>query len=238
MRMPLRVFPLGAALVLLAGCVDFADFGDFDAYKEDFHSTHPLNAGGTVSVETFNGSVEVIGWEQNSVEVNGTKYASNKSALDALKIDISSSPGSVRIRAVRPAGSHWRLAARFSIRVPRKAQLDRIASSNGKIGVEDIEGGARLRTSNGGIRAGRIRGELDAQTSNGSVEVVDLDGNANLHTSNGHIRAEATHGRFEAATSNGGITVRLADPGTNSPGRLRPSNRHLDTPRDPTTRRE
>src|ERR1700704_3996482 len=175
----IRTLPLGAALMLV-GCVGFGDFGPGDAFKEDFHSTHALSPGGTVSIETFNGQIEVIGWEQNSVEVNGTKYASSQSVLESLKVDVTSTPGSVRIRVVRPMDTHWHMGVRLSIRVPHKTQLDRITSTNGQIRVEDVEGNARLQTSNGAIRVSRLRGAVEARTSNGSIDAQDVDGNANM----------------------------------------------------------
>src|SRR6266478_8042465 len=156
MRMLARLLPLVATSLLLGGCLYIGDFADSDAYREDFHSTHPLDPGGAVSIKTFNGSIELRGWEQNSVEVNGTKSASSKALLDALKIEINATPGSVRIRAVRPPDFYRNMGVRFSIRVPRKALLDLVSSSNGKIQLEDVEGRARLHTSNGGIRVSRI----------------------------------------------------------------------------------
>jgi DUF4097 and DUF4098 domain-containing protein YvlB len=228
MRTLARLLPLVAAPLLLAGCLDIGDFVDSDAYREDFHSTHPLDAGGTVSVETFNGSIELRGWEQNSVEVNGTKSASSKGVLDALKIEVNATPGSVRIRAVRPPDFYRNMGVRFSIRVPRKALLDLVSTSNGRIQVEDVEGRARLHTSNGGIRVSRLKGELEARTSNGTIEAQDVDGNVNLHTSNGAIRAETTHGSFEGTTSNGSITARLNDPAATWPVRAESSNGHID----------
>jgi DUF4097 and DUF4098 domain-containing protein YvlB len=225
--MCIRLLPLAAAL-LLAGCIDIGDFGDSDAYKEDFRHNYPLNPGGTVSVETFNGPIELIGWEQNSVEVSGTKHASTKSGLDAIRIDINASEGSVRVRAVRASDFHHNMGVRFAIRVPRKTILDLISTSNGHIRAEDVDGNARLHTSNGGIRLTRIKGEVEARTSNGAIEVDYLEGNANLHTSNGAIRAEASHGSFEAITSNGSITARLNDPGSTWPVHLASSNGHID----------
>ena len=226
MRNCVRFLPLTTVL-LLTGCMDFADFGDNEAYKEDFHSTYPLTAG-SISIETFNGSIELRGWEQNSVEVNATKYASTKSAMDSIKIDVSATPGSVRIRATHPSEMFRRAGARFTIRVPRKTVLDLISTSNGHLRIEDVEGRARLRTSNGAIRIERLIGELDARTSNGGIEVVALDGNANLHTSNGSIRAEATHGSFEAGTSNGSINAQLKDPAATWPVRIESSNGRIE----------
>ena len=217
-----------AALLLLPGCIYIGGWEDSDTYREDFHSTHPLSAGGSVSLETFNGSIDVAGWEQNSVEINGTKYASSKNALDLIKIDIDSTPGSIRIRAVRPSDLRRHMGVRMSIRVPHKALLDLISTSNGKIQVGDVDGRVRLHTSNGGVRISRVKGEVEARTSNGTIDAQDVDGNANLHTSNGSIRADATHGSFEAITSNGSITARLSDPETSWPVRAESSNGHIE----------
>src|SRR5579871_2340931 len=196
MRTYARLLPL-ATVFLLAGCVDFVDFGDSEAFKEDFHHTYPLQPGGTVSVETFNGAIEVSGWERDPVEVNGTKYASTKFGLDEIKIDASTSSGSVNIRATRSSGFHRNGGARFTVRVPRRVTLDPISTSNGHLRIEDVEGTVRLRTSNGGIRVSGVKGETEARTSNGTIEADYVEGDTRLHTSNGAIRAEVSRGILE-----------------------------------------
>ena len=227
MRTYARLLPL-APVLLLTGCVEFGDFGDSEAYKEDFHHSYPLNAGGSVSVETFNGSIELMGWEQNSVEVNGTKYASSRSALDAIRMDVTAPGGSVRVRATKSSDFLRNGGARFTVRVPRSTMLDLISTSNGHIRIEDVDGNARLRTSNGAIRITRLKGALEARTSNGAIEVTSVEGDAKLHTSNGSIRAETTHGLFDATTSNGSITARLSDPSTTWPVHAQSSNGHIE----------
>jgi DUF4097 and DUF4098 domain-containing protein YvlB len=223
-----RLLPVVAAPLLLSGCLYVGDFAEANTFHEDFHSTHPLDPGGTVSIETFNGAIELQGWEQNAVEVTGTKSGSTKSVLDAIKIEINATPGSVRIRAVRPPDFYRNMGVRFSIRVPHKALLELISTSNGRIQMENIEGRARLRTSNGGIRISRVKGEVEARTSNGAIEAQEMDGNVNFHTSNGAIRAETAHGSFEGTTSNGSITARLNDPAPTWPVRAESSNGHID----------
>lgn len=230
MWMCVRAFPLAAA-VLLVGCEDLGDWGNSERFKEDFHAAFPLNPGGTVSLETFNGAVEVLGWDQNSVDVSATKYASTKEQVDAIKIDVAASTAaSVRIRTVRPsnAGWHGNMGARFTIRVPRHVQLDGITSSNGAVKVEGIDGAARLHTSNGAVHVTKVHGELEVRTSNGSIDIQELEGDANLHTTNGAIRAEANHGAFDATTSNGSIIASLTDPGTARALKLHSSNGKID----------
>ena len=199
----LAVLSLGSS-----GCL-IGDFGDGMRYNRDFHYSFPLSANGRVEVETFNGSVEITGWDQNTVDISGSKWGPTESAADALRIDTDHTADSVSVRAVKP--SEWRqnLGARFEIKVPKGAVLDRIVTSNGSIRTEDGAGPARMRTSNGSIHAQGLQGRLDAQTSNGPIELADVTGDAILHTSNGHIHAQRLNGGADATTSNGGIDLEL-----------------------------
>jgi Putative adhesin len=227
MRLTAPWMALLAAVSLLSGCIFVGDWGDSDAFKQDFHSTHPLDAGGRISVESFNGSIDVTGWDQNSVEINGTKHAGFRDVLDDIKIDVNSTPSSIRIRAIRGADRFRNAGVRFSLRVPRKAILELLATSNGRIELDSVEGKARLHTSNGGMRLLRVKGDFEAETTNGPIDAQELRGNANFHTTNGSVHAEAGGGSFEAVTSNGRIEVRLTDPAS-GPVRLHSSNGHIE----------
>ena len=217
---------VGLSTLLLGGCM--IDFGDNDRYKEDFHRSFQVDTGAVLSVENFNGAIEVTGSDSRTVEVSGTKYANSKEALNELRVDMTGSSGSVRIRTERPDFWNGGGGVRYTIRVPKKMVLEHVQSSNGRIQVENLDGSAHLRTSNGAIQVTDIKGELSAETSNGRIEIRGLDGNGSLRTSNGPIDAEASHGRFEARTSNGKIDVRLADPMPDHPVVLETSNGHVE----------
>ena len=95
---------LTGALVLTAGC-DFEDgglFGSAQAYQEDFHHSYPLKPGGNLNVENFNGSIEIAGWDQSTVDISGTKYGATPELRDGIKIDIVASGDSIRVRTIRP----------------------------------------------------------------------------------------------------------------------------------------
>ncbi len=224
-RFLMRVFLVGAFL-MLAGCIDI-DVGGLSRFREDFHFSYPLSPGGSVTLEGFNGSVEISGWDKDIVEIDGTKYAGTENRLNQIKIDISPTPSSISIHTSRPVDRFGNAGVRFSIHVPRKAELSSIVSSNGAIRVEDIEGRSRLRTSNGGIHATGIRGALNAETSNGSVDLSDIVGDSVVRTSNGSVRAELKKGSFDAHTSNGSITARLLE-SDDKPVRLESSNGHIE----------
>ncbi len=219
------------AFFLLAGCDDFDIGASFDRYREDFHFSYPLNAGGRIELEGFNGSVDIVGWDKDLVEIDGTKYAGTEERMKQIKIDISPSADSIMIRTSHPAERFGNAGAKYSLHVPRHAELASISTSNGPIRAENIENRARLKTSNGGIHASGIRGSLDAQTSNGGVDISDMAGDATIRTSNGSVHAEVKKGSFDAHTTNGSITARLLEADTR-PVRLQSSNGHIEVTMD------
>jgi len=203
-----------AALITIpfqAGCDPEALAGG-DSVREDFQYSYDLRPGGRVSVETFNGSVEVLSWEKDAVQITGTKYAPREEDLASIRIDVKADDDSVQVRVVRPELRRGHMGAKFFIRVPQRVRLDLIRSANGPIRVEDVEGDSRLETSNGAIRVRKIVGRLDARTSNGGIEGGDLEGAAVLRTSNGAIRMDRIRGGVQATTSNGPIQISMMAP--------------------------
>jgi hypothetical protein len=210
MRATLILPAIAAGLVVLAGC-DIEDFNGFERYHEDFHYSYPLKAGGRLTVEGFNGSVDVSVWDQETVDISGTKSARSQEDTRDLKIEVDHSPESVSIRVIRPSTGmrHWNYGATFAIKVPRGVVLEHVTTSNGAIRTSDGAGPARLKTSNGHVEVRRLKGSLNAETSNGPVELQDIDGAVEVRTSNGHVRAEGIRGAFDAITSNSSIHAAL-----------------------------
>ncbi len=195
-----------AAVVLTAG--------DSQAFKEDFHQNLAMGSGGKLSIENFNGSIQVTGWDQNTIDISGTKYGETEALKNSIKVDIQATGGVARIKTIRPEGSHWswNMGVKYVVKVPRRTELENILSSNGSITVEEIEGAAKLTTSNGAIRATKLKGVLTATTSNGAIHTKDLLGVSTVKTSNGAIHLEMTEtpkSDVRATTSNGSITVKM-----------------------------
>jgi DUF4097 and DUF4098 domain-containing protein YvlB len=213
-----------SATLLMTGC-DIEDFGPSDRYKEDFHYSYNLQPGNRFSIDNMNGSVEISGWDQNKVEISGTKYAATEDLLKSVKIDIQADSGAVRVRTARPSGPHGgHCGARYVVHVPMRTELDRVESTNGSIRVENIEGRGRITTTNGAVRTMKYRGGLDARTTNGSIDASDIVGPVSVRTSNGTIKLDAVRGDVDAETSNGRIEARLAGADSNRPLRFQTSN--------------
>jgi len=202
---------LSAALLSLTAC-DFEDMGG-GHFNRDFHYSYPLASNGKLSVETFNGAIEVSGWDQDTVDISGTKQGPTQEAADAIEVSVDHSANAVSIRVIRPSVRRNNQGARFVIKVPRHAVLDRLVSSNGAIRTTDGAGPARFRTSNGAIQVSGMAGSLEAQTSNGRItaDLINADGPVRLETSNGSVEVSLPS-KFDeevrAHTSNGSITLR------------------------------
>jgi DUF4097 and DUF4098 domain-containing protein YvlB len=227
MRRMLGLLALAVAGVFLSSC-EVGDWGDTGRFREDFHYSWRLDSGAQVSVESQNGSVEISSWDKDTIDIAGTKYASDQGLLRDVRIDISHAPDSVRIRTIAPEFFHGSAGAEYVIHVPKHVLLDLIHTSNGGLRVDAIDGNVRLRTSNGAVHLTDVKGDADVETSNGGIDIDNQEGNLRLHTSNGHIKAEARGGRFEAETSNGSVEARLADLSSSWPVRVESSNGHID----------
>ena len=197
--------------ILLSGCI-MTDFGPSDRYRSSFHYNFDLQPEARVNLEGLNGPVEILGWDQNKVEISGEKYASTEAGLESIRIDIHNDPHSVDIRTRVPSARFGSLGVSFIVHVPNGVRLDRITTSNGQIHIRDTSGEANVRTSNSPIHLENLKGAVDAQTSNGRIEASDLEAGANLRTSNGRVDISlrnAPKNSIRAESSNGGITVRL-----------------------------
>ncbi len=206
--------------LLLIGC-DLDDFGPSDRFKEDFHYT--LKPVERLSIDNFNGSVEIEGWDEPNIEVTGVKYASTEDLLKDVKVEVHEMGTMTELRTVRPNTFHGNQGARYLIRAPRKTVVDRVVSSNGSVRIHDMSSAARVHTSNGPIRIENVSGGVDAETSNGAIDLDTVSGRLNLHTSNGRIHGEYITGQCEAETSNGAITLRFKD-APSGPTRVHTSN--------------
>jgi hypothetical protein len=241
MRTRLPFAALAAGLLCLTAC-DIEDFHGGGRFSKDFHYSYPLTANGKLSVEAFNGSVEISGWDQETVDVSGTKYARTEQALDDVEVSVEHTANAVSIRVKRPSIGRGNEGVRFVIKAPRAAVLDRITTSNGAVRVADGAGPARIKTSNGSIHLDGLKGSVEAQTSNGAIEATldEAAGPVRLETSNGSVEVRLP-ARFEddvrVHTSNGGITVRAPET-LNARVSARTSNARITSDLDVRTRGE
>ena len=184
------------------------------------------------TLETFNGRVEVVGWDKNTVRVVAEKRMeiqrkdkklfkkrlpfTSESEADAyfaeLKMDIQQEGDGVQVHTLRP--KHKRgveLSVRYEIYLPKAMGIS-VDTSNGSVLVSNTDGSVSAHSSNGRIHIAKASGPVIVQTSNGKVVCEDVRSSVDIQTSNGkitvlHPASLARGDQIRCRTSNG--TIRL-----------------------------
>jgi DUF4097 and DUF4098 domain-containing protein YvlB len=196
-----------ASLALLCSCDDIVQFGHV---QQDFHYSYAMQPGGHLDVENRNGGVSIIGWDRNSIDVAGSKYAGNESELPQVRIKVDVNGNAATIVTESPDWGNY--GANYTIRVPRNTAVSRAKSTNGNVTVEDLTSGGSLVSTNGRMTLHRDDGDFDVRTTNGSVEYEDCAGTERAETTNGSVKGTLKSGSFEAHTTNGSIDLSLDNP--------------------------
>src|SRR3974377_1402060 len=105
MRTRLSSLALIGLCGLLRGSAEL-DLAAWNNVQEDFHYSYPLNPGGRLEVENQNDPIDISAWDQNTVEITGTKYASSTDRLREVRVETSTSAGGISVRTLR-ADPHW-----------------------------------------------------------------------------------------------------------------------------------
>ena len=167
------------------------------AFEETYDKTYHLNPNGSVELENINGSVEILGWDRDIVEVHAVKRAANSAAdLRRVQIQVEAAPRRLWIETHYPQDKGVEVTVEYRIRVPRHAELRQVRTVNGALRVSNMDASGSLRSVNG------------------NVEILDSGGAFSAHTTNGDLRLELHRLHrtepLDAGTVNGSILVALA----------------------------
>lgn len=171
--------------------------------------TLKLEPDGRFVLQTFEGSVSVMGSDQSGA------YVAITSTRDNIQRDVDfhfeQKPGEVRVTATRRnpwSFFSWSFGQKlhYDIRVPKNTVVS-IMTSGGSIKAFQLDGDTTLRTSGGSVEAAQIKGHLRANSSGGNIRAQAIQGAADLGTSGGGIDADTIDGPLHAYTSGGWIRI-------------------------------
>ena len=205
----------GLMMVTAAGC-SYTSMSTKSRVKETRHLTSAHVDGGSVVVNTSNGSIELIADPSVSevmITAHVTAADQTKSAaqarLAATKISVTRDTSRVlTIQPVFPTKPRGGDGASFVIRMPGADDVN-IDTSNGAISVSGFSGKLIADTSNGPVTIDNHDGPAHVDTSNGAITVTNLNGEIWADTSNGPVELKGIAGKAYADTSNGNIVVVL-----------------------------
>ena len=174
-------------IVLAAALVVTADVTDRQT------QTIALPPGKTVTIEVTIGTVKIDGWDRPDVEIVVERRAPAAAQLARVPLVIEDLPARVSIRALQTDNTtDPALRADVTVRVPRRAVIERVQVLEGRIAVEGFSGTLTADIRRGPIDGKALSGTLRLESGIGSVTVtgarLSADGLLRLRAFNGDVR--------------------------------------------------
>jgi hypothetical protein len=179
--------------------------------------THSFKVTGTpkVSLDTFDGAIEVHAWDRAEVEVVVEKQAQDEARLQEITVEKSQEGDQVTLRVRGPSSSgsngvvigvNFSPSARLRVAVPRSTAVD-LRSGDGSITIEEISGATSLRTDDGSIVASRLSGDVLARTDDGAIRFREITGKVDVETGDGSVVVGGTLTHLRAKTGDGSVRI-------------------------------
>lgn len=152
-----------------------------------------LPADKPLSIDVTVGSVRIIGWDRADAEIVVERRVPSAQHMSQLPLAIDDTPERVTVTAVQAAnGTDPSIRAEITVRVPRRALIDRIKVFEGRISVEQFAGTLTADIQRGPIEARDMSGTLRLSSEIGDVTLTNArlspGGLLRLRTFNGDVR--------------------------------------------------
>ena len=171
-----------------------------------------------LTLETFDGAIEIHSWDRNEVEVEIEKRAMEQGLLDQMTVEAEQEGDRIVLRVKGPAR---RESGRLD---DRRAHLARGAPSSG--GPAQASRFRRApRTARSARRTSKAAscsapataasrpigssGEIEIRTGDGAIRIDKVDGRLDLETEDGSITVDARPSVLKAKTGDGSIRVQV-----------------------------
>jgi hypothetical protein len=218
MRKPARVVVqiagFVAAALALAACDITIGASEFSVREE---KRFAVSGQARLTLSTFDGSIEVRGWDRSEVVVEVEKVGPDQKTVDRIQVKAAQEGNAITIDVPKPSplettGLRRTPSASLVVSVPMKtAVLAR--SGDGSIEVRRVTGTLDLDTEDGSIRLEEVAGTLVARTGDGSVSGQKVDGQAEIRSGDGSIALDGVLTGVKVETRDGSVEL-TARPGS------------------------
>ena len=206
---------LALGVPALAGCV--IDVEGHGVVEEEEH-VFTVSGVPDVDLSTFDGPIEVRGWDRSEVRVVVEKRAANEERLDDIEVETEQTGDRVRVTVGRRDAEGLRLTlsmrgwrgAKLIASVPRESNLV-AGTDDGSVALDGLAGTIEVSTDDGPIRGEALSGSVRVRTDDGPVRLRKVDGNVAAHSEDGSIAVSGVLTGLDVSTDDGRIDLGLAD---------------------------
>ena len=198
-----------------AGCVDISagDAQLIDTTEKRFS----VSGVPSVTVGTFDGSVEVSTWDRPEVLVTIERHAMSRDEAERMIItaDQRGDDISVQVKSTRTGALHIHFGsfnARLIVNVPVRARID-ASTGDGRVTVRDVDGDLVAHTGDGAIHLEHVNGAIDASSGDGNILVDGQIRQLRARSGDGRVRVQASGaaptGDWSLATGDGSVVLEV-----------------------------
>lgn len=203
------------APLVLGACVVSVDQRDGPMVREEKRFKVSAGSASEVTLITFDGAIDVRGWDRDEVYVEIEKRGADRAVLDEIEITSEQNGNQVRLEArlPEPRKTKWGMpgrshSAKLIASVPMGSNL-LLRSGDGGLTVERVKGRLDLRTSDGDLNGIDLTGEIVARTGDGRINFDGVDGKCDVVTGDGSISLSGRFDLLRARTSDGALTLKV-----------------------------
>ena len=173
--------------------------GALPAFSEAIQKTFATNANPALTLHSHNGTVKVLGWSENQIEISGER------ASDSMDVLIEGNEEKVTIKMHPKRQNLTRDEARvdLTIRVPRHAMVS-VESEQGEIAIENVEGGVIVEGVTNSVTLSQIHGHITARTVDGPIVIRSSEGVVQADSISGDLQFQQVDGAQLTGTTNSG----------------------------------
>lgn len=162
--------------------------------------TRSLKPEGAVSVKNLSGSIEVLPWSRNEVELTGTLGAGSR------RLEIREHRGTLEIEVVPPLLARELSPSVLRLRVPEAASVT-LESLSADLKLSDLRGELRANTVSGEVRISGTPRALRVETVSGDIRFEGRAAQTALQTISGDIEARELSGESRIQSVSGDVEV-------------------------------
>ena len=177
--------------------------GDNRATSQE-SKTFTVSGSPRVNVSTFDGSVQVHGWDKSEVMYTATTRGDEEEDLKKVAIQTEQTGSSISF--VATTDNDRSASVQFEVWVPRQSSIH-VSSDDGSLKLDGVSGDVTLRTGDGSIEVNDGGGVLQLNTGDGHIQVIKFDGQLDARTGDGSIRLDGNFNALSARTGDGSISL-------------------------------
>ena len=157
---------------------------------------------GSVTIETLAGSIEIIGWDKDEIQVTGT--VEEKAKKFVFEVDKKKA----RLKVEYPDNTKGNVeGSHLTIHLPRGCKVD-ASTVSADITAEKVTGRLYPQTVSGDVKVSGTLEEVEVETVSGEIDLDVESGSVRANSVSGDLTLNGVKGEVNAETVSGEIMIK------------------------------